>query len=107
MSGLAPNEPAAMSAWVRYQVALDLNARCRKGRDIAEAVISDTVRALSHAHRNAQRHATANAGCRGSSAIISASPVPTMASACSNSVMSPTAITGTRVAFFTARASGT
>ena len=32
---------------VRYQVALDLNARCRKGRDIAEAVISDTVRALS------------------------------------------------------------
>jgi hypothetical protein len=34
-------------------------------------------------------------------------PVPTMASACSNSVMSPTAITGMRVAFFTARASGT
>ena len=40
-------------------------------------------------------------------AIRSASPVPTMASACSNSVMSQTAITDMRVALFTARASGT
>ena len=36
--------------------------RSISSRDIAEAVISDTVRALSHAHRNAQRHATASAG---------------------------------------------
>jgi hypothetical protein len=45
----------------------DFNARCRKGRDIAGAVTSDTDPALSHAHRNAPRHATASAGCRGSS----------------------------------------
>jgi len=38
-------------------------------------------------------------------AIRSASPVETMASACSNSVMSPTAITGLRTAALTARAS--
>src|SRR5215468_5911174 len=36
-------------------------------------------------------------------AIRSASPVETMASACSNSVMRPTAMTGTRTAAFTAR----
>jgi hypothetical protein len=46
----------------------DFNARCRKGRDIAGAVTSDTDPALSHVHRNAPRHATASAGCRGSSA---------------------------------------
>ena len=46
----------------------DLSARCRKGRDVGGVVISEIGRALSHAHRNVRRHATASADCRGSSA---------------------------------------
>jgi hypothetical protein len=70
-------------------------------------------RYCSGARTRAPKCAAACQGQRGlkrivrASAIRSASPVETIASACSNSVMSPTAITGTRTAAFTARASGT
>jgi hypothetical protein len=72
-SGRARACRSGQSTWDSWsprhsRVAFNLNARCRKGRDIAEVAISDTGRALSLAHRNVQRHATASAGCRGSSA---------------------------------------
>ena len=79
-------------------------------RRIAGVVTGYTDPAPGRDHPNPPPRATATADrtdMARASAIKSASPVPTIASACSNPVIIPTAITGMRVAAFTAPASGT
>ena len=52
------------AALPRSSTAPQFNGRCRKGRDIAAAVTSDTGPVLSHAHRSAPGRAMASVGCR-------------------------------------------